>query len=414
MLRTAATPFTATLYAVFLASSWTWVIGMFLPAILIADYGPWAFVAFALPNVLGAASVGLLSQATSNRLLTEHQSAFRWFSLITIAQQIFFIGWLATNAAPDLQSIPQSWLLYVVFALLIATIPLRLATLPQTTKINTRSPWLYVTAAVFLTSIVTFFWLSSHPQGESLAAVEGSWTLTKDQHELIALLICCSLGFLTCPFLDLTFHRARAALGTAAKRTFILAFFIPFMLMILMTLGYAHEINDLAEGITLKGAITIIVTLHILPQALITLALHNAELTTASTTSRNSIFANRYRLPAVLAIIGIVLLAAWLVPGRSMSFGHSAYRLFLTFYGLVFPAYILICLVPIRLRDGKLSTNPTPTKCWWALVAIALAGLPMYQAILNKDMWFAAIGAGVVLCARIGAAASTRRTWGLS
>ena len=40
-------------WAAFLASSWTWCIGMFLPVLMIRDYGGWGWAVFALPNILG-------------------------------------------------------------------------------------------------------------------------------------------------------------------------------------------------------------------------------------------------------------------------------------------------------------------------------------------------------------------------
>src|SRR4051812_22981962 len=43
------------LWAIFLGVSWTWVIGMFLPVLLVRDYGLLGWVVFAIPNVIGAA-----------------------------------------------------------------------------------------------------------------------------------------------------------------------------------------------------------------------------------------------------------------------------------------------------------------------------------------------------------------------
>src|SRR5689334_7134755 len=75
-----------------LASSWTWCIGMFLPVLLVRDYGIWGFVVFAVPNILGAAAFGwLLRDDISVALVARHAIAMRWFSAVTIAYHAFFV-----------------------------------------------------------------------------------------------------------------------------------------------------------------------------------------------------------------------------------------------------------------------------------------------------------------------------------
>src|SRR4051794_1421809 len=80
----------------YLASSWTWCIGMFLPVLLVRDYGFWGFVIFAVPNILGAAAMGwvIKDAQTSRAILTNHAMALRWFSAVTIAFHGFFVGWI--------------------------------------------------------------------------------------------------------------------------------------------------------------------------------------------------------------------------------------------------------------------------------------------------------------------------------
>ena len=83
------------LWAIFLGVSWTWCIGMFLPVLLVRDYGVWGFVVFAIPNVLGAAVMGwtVRSPQHSESLVAAHRDACRGFSLVTIAFQVYFAGW---------------------------------------------------------------------------------------------------------------------------------------------------------------------------------------------------------------------------------------------------------------------------------------------------------------------------------
>src|SRR5687768_1735608 len=84
------------LRAVFLAASWTWVIGMFLPVLLVREYGIWAWVIFAVPNCVGAAAMGwtIRTREQSLALVAAHDVACRAFSLVTIAFHVFFVCWL--------------------------------------------------------------------------------------------------------------------------------------------------------------------------------------------------------------------------------------------------------------------------------------------------------------------------------
>src|SRR5678815_2030036 len=78
-------PLNDLLRATFLASSWTWVIGMFLPVLLVREYGIWAWVIFAIPNCVGAAAMGwtLRTREQSLAMVQSHAAACRIFSLVT-------------------------------------------------------------------------------------------------------------------------------------------------------------------------------------------------------------------------------------------------------------------------------------------------------------------------------------------
>ncbi|MBL8762616.1 MAG: hypothetical protein JNL50_15075, partial [Phycisphaerae bacterium] len=86
-------------FGAYLAASWTWCIGMFLPTMLIRDFGGWAFWAFAIPNVVGAAAMGLVlaRPGDSERLVAKHWPALSLFSLVTASFQVFFMLWLARS-----------------------------------------------------------------------------------------------------------------------------------------------------------------------------------------------------------------------------------------------------------------------------------------------------------------------------
>ena len=61
-------PVAALLWGVFLGCSWTWIIGMVFPALLLRDYGLYGWFVFATPNVLGAAAMGLVPLPSLPRL----------------------------------------------------------------------------------------------------------------------------------------------------------------------------------------------------------------------------------------------------------------------------------------------------------------------------------------------------------
>ena len=90
-------------WAAFLGCSWTWCIGMFLPVLLVRDYGVWGWVVFAVPNVLGAAAMGwvLSDPARSSQLVERHRAACVCFSLITIVFHVFFVRWLVGRMLGD-------------------------------------------------------------------------------------------------------------------------------------------------------------------------------------------------------------------------------------------------------------------------------------------------------------------------
>jgi len=69
---------------------------MFLPVLMVRDFGLMGFVVFAVPNVIGAAAMGwVLSQpGAAAQIVTNHKTACLAFSAITIAFHFFLAGWL--------------------------------------------------------------------------------------------------------------------------------------------------------------------------------------------------------------------------------------------------------------------------------------------------------------------------------
>jgi hypothetical protein len=92
---------------------------MFLPVLLVRDFGLGGFVVFAIPNILGAAGMGwvLRHEGASERLLVRHLAACFWFSRITVAFQFFFLGWMLTSMGFPLDAIGGVILVVIVLGL---------------------------------------------------------------------------------------------------------------------------------------------------------------------------------------------------------------------------------------------------------------------------------------------------------
>lgn len=366
-------------WAAYLASSWTWCIGMFLPVLLVRDFGPWAFVVFAVPNILGAAAMGWIirSPAASADIARRHQPAIQCFSLVTVAFQVFFACWLLRKFDG-----PPNWIIPAY-----ALIPL-IAILDLWRRRST--PGLSRVALVWAASaIALLIWLIS-----GRAAI---WSRPPQlpPQDLLWLTPVCMFGFGLCPYLDATFHRARQSTpGAAGPAAFTIGFALLFTPMILFTLFYAAWLGPQMAGVIETDWAGALVIAHILIQLLLTITLHLRD-ATASTTTR----AAGMLILAVLLALGASLLAAAWPPARGplpLGWEETAYRLFMAFYGLVFPAYVWLCMIPTR--DGH--TGPTRRKRNTWLFAVALAAPMYWMGFIERQTWWLGPGLAVVLLAR--------------
>jgi hypothetical protein len=173
-----------------------------------------------------------------------------------------------------------------------------------------------------------------------------------------------------CPYLDLTFHQARQATSPADGRwAFALGFGVVFLAMLLFSLAYSGWMLDPVPALPLRVAS--LLGLHLLIQSILKLVLHVRAL-------------KMRRNIAVLGS-GIILILAAAVLGaycrdtpatyRGITLGEIAYRSFMAFYGLVFPAYVWICVF-----------NKRNVNLWLAAIAIAA---PMYWMgfIERRTIW---------------------------
>ncbi|MCX5658985.1 MAG: hypothetical protein NTW19_04595 [Planctomycetota bacterium] len=197
-------------WAVFVATSWTWCIGMFLPALMVRDFGLWGWVVFATPNVVGAAAVGFFRYKTpeGGLLLDRHKPAMIAFSAVTVLFHLFFAAWM-------IQRLIGRWGL----ALALASAALCYG------FTNSRRGQMLAPLGALAVSIGAAVVCALTPGGLSLPSA----ALAPGQGvDLLCLVPGFVVSFLLCPHLDLTLQRARAVAGPGqAPRVFVVGFGSP-------------------------------------------------------------------------------------------------------------------------------------------------------------------------------------------
>ncbi len=340
----------AVLWACFLGCSWTWVIGMFFPVLLLRDYGFWGWVVFAAPNVIGAAAMGfVLSPQRAQRLWQNHAGAVRWFSDVTLGFHVFVLLWLGTELFG-----PAAWA--------AGAVPLLM--LPAARR-KAFGPWLPIVAAgLALVSwgclsyaerlpgafaiVREFFGVSPTDAAAQAIAYPVVEPPRLDTTALLLFLPASITGFLCCPYLDGTFLRARAVTGVKTGRAaFALGFGVVFFSMIIFSLVYAAWLIPAFDGepVSWKSSWALVLGVHVLLQAAFTMTLHVREREELNPDGRRF-----YGLTLVL----LVAFAMVLVVRQPQWFGESVagvawpevfYRSFLLMYGLVFPAYVWLVVL---------------------------------------------------------------------
>ncbi|GAB4108651.1 MAG: hypothetical protein Kow00105_16190 [Phycisphaeraceae bacterium] len=323
----------AVMWAVFLGCSWTWVIGMFLPVLLVRDYGLWGWVAFAVPNVLGAAAMGfvLKNPGASQRLVQQHGPACRWFSLVTVAYQAYLIGALAGPAGLSATG-------------MIVLIILFLGRLQQTRD---------VIAALIVFAISVGLFLYAQMTGELWQHLDpNTYPGRLSRMDLWMFIPAAAFGFVLCPYLDLTFHRARQATTPGTGRAaFTLGFGVFFLSMIVFSLAYAGALENVTGhiGMDLAPKLWPAVLVQLIVQGGFTVAVHLRSLTV------NRSRGTKFAMVAAVAIGLMLGLGALLLDGEPgpwirwqfvTSVTELGYRAILLLYGTAFPAYVLICMTP--------------------------------------------------------------------
>jgi hypothetical protein len=353
-------------WAIFLGTSWTWCIGMYLPVLLLRDLGIGGFLVFAIPNVLGAAAMGWImrSMGQSRLFIAVHWFAAAMFSIVTIAFHVFFIIWIVRPLA-GIWTWPAIAGAITVFAILLSR--------------RNAGAWLAAILA-FAVSVAAIIW------SVRISAVPKIVPRSPTGLPLIDIAFLapvCVFGFALCPYLDLTFHRARQALDrTQARFAFVLGFGVVFLLMLLFTAGYSRWLTG-----PIGGVIAVILAIHFIAQCGFTMAVHGQSV----------LISGGLRLPlAIILVVAIAIAAALGFAGGNS--GESIYRFFMGFYGLVFPTYVWLCMIPPRRSAAR------------AVIAILVAAPMFWMGFIEREMIWLIPGVAVPLLAKIARSATPQAT----
>lgn len=381
-LGTARGKLPAILWGCYLGCSWTWVIGMLLPTFLVRDYGLWGWIVFAIPNVIGAGALGfVISKAeVSRRLVLQHQLAFVGFTLCTVAYQFFGAAWIGGQLVgviidlPFGYEIPPKLNIWVPFLAVLAAGPILYFFRKWLCK---KHPAAILAFAVWLVSLGLFGWfLFNHATTEPFKGLQLTPIPSENSRlSLIDLLIfipASITGFLLCPYLDITFHKARQVTTPSTGRwAFGLGFGIVFFSMIIFSLAYADE-NQLLKHLVVnnKDDVTLatfrtIIALQLGLQTGFTVLVHLWA-------TKESFGKPVAGVTAILAIV-LGLTAAYITTGipprlHGLASHEVIYRCFLLFYGMVFPSYVWLIMIPYRQPINKQT----------ALIIFALATILAY------------------------------------
>jgi hypothetical protein len=354
-------------WGLFCSSSWTWCIGMFLPVILLRNWGWPGFWVFAIFNVLGCAGFGYwCSRERSEALCREHAGAMVFFSAVTVAYQMFFVvfvgAFMADRAGLAVgNGPPAEWLAAaaaIVGGLLLSIAPDRW--------------WPTLGTLTTIVSYVTWWFVGLALLGRALPEP------THSPRTLLLAAPIIAFGFLLCPWLDRTFHRARQKAPSVHAFGVFGGTFLP---IILMTVAYGSQGQ-------LDPAAPILA--HLTAQLLFTIAAHVREIRLAHVPTG----ARRRQAILLVPVLGGVVLAylgSLVIPFESM------YLLLLGFYGLVFPAYVYL-FVPLRFTR-TLGAIPWPrsprTLGLFVLLVVALSPL-CAAGFIRLETWLLPIPLAVL------------------
>ncbi len=216
----------------------------------------------------------------------------------------------------------------------------------------------------------------AHPvQGTSLSPINNLW-----------LAPAWTLGFVCCPWLDLTFHAARRAMGRAeARAAFSAGFGFVFAAMLLLTVAYSGWLVVGFDRMRYPQ-LAIILGGYLIVQSCFTVALHARQIARTDENPRLRRFLAFSALLVIAVLLGILSDSRFTYNGIAL--GELIYRAFLGFYGLIFPAYVWLRMA-------------APQRSMVRVVAVIVIAAPLYLlAFANQQMIFAVPGVLVVVLAK--------------
>jgi len=367
-------PLAALPWALYLACSWTWCIGMFLPTLLVRDAGRLGFVVFIVPNAIGAALVGWVLAGRARAFLDSKRPIVLWFTAATIAFHGYWIVWrFAEPIAGNLLEFTLGVVLgtSLVLNMVAATGGVRgLAAL-----------------VTLIISLGAAFALVDYPAAAPM--------LAGTHADLIGLALVCALGFGLCPYLDLTFNKCVIESGRP-RLAFTVGFVLFTAVLLLVTrgrtlLGIPGFPNMSINAWLLAG----LVGGHFGAQTAFTIAAHvEAVRTTARTRVRSAEGIGWTVVPAIIGLmLGWLATQDWAPQLAGMDAPEIGYRAFLGLYGLVFPAWLILTL------GGR---PPLSKRTLFALTVVCAAALPFftYGFIWLNEVWLIP-GVAIVLLGRL-------------
>ena len=318
-------------WGLYCAASWTWCIGMFMPIILLSRFGWAGFWTFLIPNVIGCVAFGyIFDRESSRRFATDHAVAIRWFAAATIAFQVFFLGWSAGTFiyGPEASASGDA---AVAGALAdVLTWPVLGTMLTWTAgavALSSRGDlfWRWFGAAAICTGAVFLGIAVSRTSGPPAASGSESGM------SLIMAAPIVVLGFLTCPALDATFHRARQQ--TPSRHSFAV-FGVAFTAMIV----FAAWVFDRSSPDRIAALLLPLVIAQWTVQLVFTIGAHVREI---------GLLPSSRIGPAMLVLISVLVGA---IAGLPWIASEPTYLGFLGLYAIPFPMYVIAAAVAGRCR----------------------------------------------------------------
>lgn len=385
------------LWGAYLACSWTWCIGMFFPVLLLRDFGWSGFLIFAIPNVLGAAAMGwfIKSRVESQRFVENHPAAVWWFSTITLIFHVFWILWIS-NFIRDTFPLPDTYLAGVAAAVIAFSI-----VSSRAIRFG-RAPQLAIVLLAFSVGVLVATFALPDIARATTELVEAAPHSISKSISSLWMIPLMTFGFILCPYLDITFHHARQELDTGSdngkngRLAFTIGFVAFFSLMIILTTRYAGVMDSALRGQTYPNHMTLppwlgaAILTHILCQWVFTVRVHLDRIKTIP-----GAHAKQPMLFGFALVSGIAGMISLKLPDHSgLSGGELLYRTFLSFYGLLFPTYMLYRAV--LARQNK---SPKSLVMMWG--AIAVASPIFWMGFMERESIWLIPGMGIVL---VGAA----------